>query len=289
MSRYRIPLDLANQASPPPDEEEVRQACAEVEARLRSLFPQHELVLVPSLVFAEVEGAASDLTEVLRAARDLCRDWLATRRGGKQDFASSFVARWGLKPRELPDRQAQDVFRRWAAAFDLEIAPGRGYPWDNVLAALGRPSRRSAAHKLYAQTPARWFILWWDSKSVWSLEGPLPPPAALEELAGQEVYLTDAEFRWTYLIDHEGFGPFFLERALETEAEVRTPRTSAARLVRLEETRDRSFDREFWLAASPAERFRAGWQLVEDYLALRGRLDERRLRRSVAELRPLRG
>lgn len=159
MSRYRIPLDLANQASPPPDEEEVRQACAEVEARLRSLFPQHELALDPGLVFPEVEGAASDLTEVLRAARDLCRDWLATRRGG----------------------------------------------------------------------------------------------------------------------------------ALETEAEVRTPRTSAARLVRLEETRDRSFDREFWSAASPAERFRAGWQLVEDYLALRGRLDERRLRRSVAELRPLRG
>ena len=62
-----------------------------------------------------------------------------------------------------------------------------------------------------------------------------------------------------------------------------------ARLVPLEETRDRAFDRQFWLSLSPAERFGAAWSLVEDYLAMRGRLDERRLRRSVASFRILRG
>lgn len=287
MARYRIPLEWGTWTSPPPDEEEVRQARVEIEARVRSMFPDHEIVLEPSVFFPEVEGPSDDLAKVLQAVQDLSRRWISKRRGGKEDCDSTFFARWGLKGRELAPREAREVFRRWGAAFGLEVAPGR-YPWDSLLSLRGA-HRRSATNRVCEQNPSGWFILWWDSKSVSRMEGPLPPPAALEECAGLEVYLTDEEFRWTWLMDHEGFGPFYLERALETGAEVRTPRTSAARLVRLEETRDRSFDREFWSAASPAERFRAGWQLVEDYLALRGRLDERRLRRSVAELRPLRG
>ncbi len=61
-----------------------------------------------------------------------------------------------------------------------------------------------------------------------------------------------------------------------------------SRLVPLEQTRDREFDRIFWSQVEPKDRFKAGWQLVEDYLSLRGRSDEQRLRRTVAVFRKLR-
>jgi len=83
-------------------------------------------------------------------------------------------------------------------------------------------------------------------------------------------------------------------RAVDDVEPVETPEPAAparlamARLSRLEATRDRDFDRQFWAATTPAQRFQAAWQLVADYLALRGEDDEPRLRRSLAELRPLR-
>jgi len=78
-------------------------------------------------------------------------------------------------------------------------------------------------------------------------------------------------------------------RSQETPGPVLRGQTTMARLSRLEATRDRGFDRDFWAARTPAERFQAAWQLVVDYQAIRGEADEPRLRRSVAELRPLRG
>jgi hypothetical protein len=54
------------------------------------------------------------------------------------------------------------------------------------------------------------------------------------------------------------------------------------RKVRLEETRERDFDRAFWQAHTPNERFTATWELITLYLTLKGREDELRLQRSVA-------
>jgi len=55
-----------------------------------------------------------------------------------------------------------------------------------------------------------------------------------------------------------------------------------ARMSKLSETRDRSFDLEFWQAQDSAARFDAAWELVENYLRRQGRADELRLQRSVA-------
>ena len=58
-----------------------------------------------------------------------------------------------------------------------------------------------------------------------------------------------------------------------------------ARMSKLSETRDRSFDLEFWQAQDSAARFAAAWELVEDYLRRQGRADELELQRSVVVLR----
>ena len=57
-----------------------------------------------------------------------------------------------------------------------------------------------------------------------------------------------------------------------------------ARLSRLEETRDRDFDLDFWQAQDSAARFDASWEMVRHYLNRQGRSDELRLQRSVALL-----
>jgi hypothetical protein len=60
---------------------------------------------------------------------------------------------------------------------------------------------------------------------------------------------------------------------LETSLVMTEPkRQITARLVRLGEE-EKAFDREFWRQAGHEARFEAAWQMVLDYLAIRG-LDE---------------
>lgn len=62
-----------------------------------------------------------------------------------------------------------------------------------------------------------------------------------------------------------------------------------ARLVKLEQTREREFDRLYWQGQPMAARFEAAWDLVRLYLTMRGREGEQRLQRSVAVLKQLPG
>lgn len=62
-----------------------------------------------------------------------------------------------------------------------------------------------------------------------------------------------------------------------------------ARLVKLEQTREREFDRHYWQGQPMAARFNAAWDLVRLYLTMRGREGEQRLQRSVAVLKQLPG
>lgn len=60
-----------------------------------------------------------------------------------------------------------------------------------------------------------------------------------------------------------------------------------SRLTTLEETRDRNFDREFWKQVDTSQKFAAAWQMVQTFLAMRGRTDEQRLCRTTASFRIL--
>ena len=57
------------------------------------------------------------------------------------------------------------------------------------------------------------------------------------------------------------------------------------RMSKIADTRDRSFNLEFWQAQSPAARFAAAWELVEDYLRRQGRAHELELQRCVTALK----
>ncbi len=60
-----------------------------------------------------------------------------------------------------------------------------------------------------------------------------------------------------------------------------------SRLATLEETRNRDFDREFWKQVDASQKFAAAWQMVQTFLAMRGRSDEQRLCRTTASFRKL--
>ena len=57
-------------------------------------------------------------------------------------------------------------------------------------------------------------------------------------------------------------------------------RLTMMRYGRIEEM-DRSFDLAFWQAQDATARWKAGWELVEFYLKLKGRTNELRLQRTV--------
>jgi len=62
-------------------------------------------------------------------------------------------------------------------------------------------------------------------------------------------------------------------------------RVVMTRMSKIADTRDRSFDLEFWQAQSPAARFAAAWELVEGYLRRQGRAQELELQRYVTALK----
>ena len=58
-----------------------------------------------------------------------------------------------------------------------------------------------------------------------------------------------------------------------------------ARLVRLKDM-DRSFDREFWKKIGPQGRFSAAWEMVKEYLLIRGKNGrQQRLQRSIQNIK----
>jgi len=57
-------------------------------------------------------------------------------------------------------------------------------------------------------------------------------------------------------------------------------RLTMMRYGRIEDM-DRSFDLAFWQAQDATARWKAGWELVEFYLKLKGRTNELRLQRTV--------
>jgi hypothetical protein len=57
-------------------------------------------------------------------------------------------------------------------------------------------------------------------------------------------------------------------------------RLTMMRYGRIEEM-DRAFDLAFWQAQDATARWKAGWELVELYLKLKGRSNELRLQRTV--------
>jgi len=76
----------------------------------------------------------------------------------------------------------------------------------------------------------------------------------------------------------------------DRRSDERTPTSPAAksengrltmmRYGRIEEM-DRSFDLAFWQAQDATARWKAGWELVEFYLKMKGRSNELRLQRTV--------
>jgi len=71
-------------------------------------------------------------------------------------------------------------------------------------------------------------------------------------------------------------------------ANAQNGRLTMMRYGRIEEM-DRSFDLAFWQAQDATARWKAGWELVEFYLKMKGRTNELRLQRTVESFRRLRG
>lgn len=71
----------------------------------------------------------------------------------------------------------------------------------------------------------------------------------------------------------------------ETRSIFKDGRTITTRLSRLGERPDREFDIQFWQGLSSEARATAGWELVTDYWAMKGKTaDELRLQRSVESI-----
>ncbi len=71
----------------------------------------------------------------------------------------------------------------------------------------------------------------------------------------------------------------------ETRDIFKDGRTITTRLSRFGERPDREFDIQFWQNLSSEARANAGWELVTDYWAMKGKSpDELRLQRSVENI-----
>ena len=73
------------------------------------------------------------------------------------------------------------------------------------------------------------------------------------------------------------------------EREMSNRKIRMARLCKIAE-QDRSFDREFWSKVGAEVRFAAAWEMVAEYMAIRGADGSKsRLQRSVARIERIRG
>lgn len=77
---------------------------------------------------------------------------------------------------------------------------------------------------------------------------------------------------------------------IETHSTFKDGRTITTRLSKFGERPDREFDIQFWQGLTSEDRANAGWELVTDYWAMKGKSpDELRLQRSVESLQRRRG